>query len=401
VKVKQRPDDFVVEERARIEATDRGTFAVYRLKKRGIGTIEALRAIRRAWRVPARATGFGGLKDRHGATTQWVTIARGPRRNLDQPAFRLTYEGQSPVPMSRTLLLGNRFRIRLRDLSREEAQGVAAGVAAAAGAGLPNYFDDQRFGSLRGGQGFAMRHLLRGDPEAALRAVIAAPSREDRANVRARKEAIRRGWGDWASVLPTLDGSPMRDAIARLAADPHDFLGALAALDREERRILASAWQSSVWNRALVLLLEARLPRDERRTVPGAAGPMIFPRDEMPVDLREASMPLPAAEAFREGVEEAPLAALRAALSEDGLRPEDLRPPPRLGMDLRPTRRPLAFRPEDATASAPVEDDLNPGRFAVDVAFTLGRGQYATLVLKRLTHGFERKKRRRGGRRRG
>jgi tRNA(Glu) U13 pseudouridine synthase TruD len=36
---------------------------------------------------------------------------------------------------------------------------------------MPNYFDDQRFGCLRHGQGFPMRSVLLGDHERALAAV--------------------------------------------------------------------------------------------------------------------------------------------------------------------------------------------------------------------------------------
>ena len=308
--------------------------------------------------------------------------------------------------MARTVLEGNRFRVRVRDLADGEARAVLAGFSAAARAGFPAYFDDQRFGSLRGGGGFAMLHLLRGDPEQALRAVVTTPAKEDRAEVRRRKDAIRRGWGDWESVLPRLAGSPMRAAVLRLAKDPRDFVGALAALDREERRLLASAWQSSVWNRALSKVLEARLPEGERLWLPGAAGPLLFPRGEMPPGLEGKTLPLPAPGAFGEptrAVEGAPdddvdaalRAALLASLDEDGLAPGDLRPPPGLGMDLRPTRRPLVFRPQETSAQGPSPDDLNPGRTCVDLAFTLDRGQYATLILKRLTHGFSKPGRRR------
>ena len=39
---------------------------------------------------------WGGLKDRHAATTQYVSIFRGPRRNFEQPNIRLEYLGQIP-----------------------------------------------------------------------------------------------------------------------------------------------------------------------------------------------------------------------------------------------------------------------------------------------------------------
>jgi tRNA pseudouridine13 synthase len=361
------------------------------MTKRGIGTLEALRAVSRAWRVPSRALGFGGLKDRHGTTTQFVTIPNGPRRNLDEPAFRLTYEGRSDVPMSRTVLEGNDFRVRVRDLSREEADALVERFRAVAESGLPAYFDDQRFGSLRGGGGFAVLHLLRGDAEAALRAVIASPDKADRKNVRERKRAIRDGWGDWGPLLPRLAGSPMRGPVAHLARRPGDFEGAFAALPREERRLLSSAYASSVWNRALVRILEGALPERERVVLRGAAGALVYPKGAMPGGaLGEATLPMPAPTARAD--DPGHQAALEAALADDGLTLDRLRLPPRLGLEFRPTRRPLVFRPGSPRAEPPRPDERNRGRWCVDLAFRLGRGLYATILLKRLTHGLGRER---------
>jgi tRNA pseudouridine13 synthase len=384
VKVKQRPRDFVVEERARLGVSDRGAHAVYLLRKTDIGTLEALRAVRRRWRVPSRALGFGGLKDRHATTVQWVTIPGGPRRNLEEKAFRLTYEGRSDVPMSRMLLEGNRFEIRLRDLSEPEARAVAAALPRLAEGGLPAYFDDQRFGSLRGGGGFAALHLLRGDAERALRAVIASPSREDRAGVRERKRAVARAWGRFEDALPGLEGSPMRAPVLHLARNPGDFVGAFALLDREERALLASAYASSVWNRAVSARVSEATPEEERVVLPGAAGPLVFPRTPGPLRAFDgAVLPLPAPNARAE--DPAWQEALERALEDDGLTLDRLAPKKRLGLAFRATKRPVLFRPIDARASAPLEDDLNPGRRALDLSFALDRGLYATILVKRLT----------------
>jgi tRNA pseudouridine13 synthase len=384
VKVKQSPRDFVVEERARIGVSDRGPHAVYLLRKTDIGTLEALRAVRRRWRVPSREVGFGGLKDRHATTTQWVTIPGGPRRNLEEKAFRLTYEGRSDVPMSRLLLEGNRFRIRLRDLSQAEARAIAARLVEVAASGLPSYFDDQRFGSLRGGGGFAALHLLRGDPEKALRAVIASPGKEDRAQVRDRKRAIAKAWGRFEEALPRLDGSPMRAPVLHLAQHPGDYEGAFALLEREERALLSSAYASSVWNRAVARRVNEATPPEGRVIVPGAAGPLVFPRSPEPLRPFENDvLPLPAPNA-RAG-DPAWQEALERALADDGLTLDRLALPRRLGIAFRATKRPVLFRPEEARASDPLPDDLNRGRFAVDLTFALARGLYATILVKRLT----------------
>ena len=391
MKVKQIPDDFVVDEKSSIRATNEGRFSVYRLKKNGLGTLEALRAISRAWKVPSRALGFGGLKDRYAVTTQWVTLQNGPRKNLDNKAFRLTYEGKSDVPMSRMILEGNGFRIRLRDLSRDEADRVTARFAVVAKEGLPSYFDEQRFGSLRGGGGFAALHLLKGDPESALRAVIGCPSREDRAHVRERKRRIRAHWGEFEGLPEVLEGTPMRAPVLHFVQHPGDWLGAFAMLDREERRLFTSAYASSVWNRAVSTLLGTKIPPADRLVFEGVAGPLVFPR--LPVGpsvskslhpLATTVMPLPAPTAKAEDPEMQ--TALEASLALDGLKLADMRLDKRLGMDFRPTKRDVVFRPTESSVSGPHPDELNPGRLRVDLAFTLARGLYATIILKFLTH---------------
>jgi len=385
MKVKQVPADFVVEERARVRPTDRGPFALYLLRKQGIGTLEALRAVRRAWKVPGRAVGFGGLKDRHAVTTQWVTIPRGPRRNLEESTFRLTYEGQFAQPMSRMLLQGNTFGIRVRDLADAEARTLAARVRDLATHGLPAYFDDQRFGSIRGDVPFAALLLLRGDAEGALRAVLASPAREDRGPVKKRKIALSQAWGRWEEALPHLHGTPTRATVLHLVAHPDDFVGAFATLDREEKALLTSAWASAVWNRALAARVEALVAPDDRLVLPGDAGALVFPKDPAATaGFGTAVMPLPAPNA--RATDPAWQTALETALAADGLRLEQLTFDPRLGLALRATQRPVLFRPDELDVKDPAPDDLNRGRACLDLRFALRPGTYATLLLKRATY---------------
>lgn len=385
MKVKQLPSDFVVEERARLRPTDQGPFALYLLRKEGVGTLEALRAVRRAWKVPGRAVGFGGLKDRHAVTTQWVTIPRGPRRNLEEQAFRLTYEGQCAQPMSRMLLEGNLFRLRIRDLAPAEATTLATRLADLAAHGLPAYFDDQRFGSVRGGGDFAVLLLLRGDAEGALRAAIATPSRADRGPVKKRKAAIARAWGRFEEALPAVAGTPTRPALLHLVARPGDFVGAFAVLDREEKALMASAYASAVWNRAVVARVTELVPEADRLVLPGEAGTLVFPKAPAALEaFRGAVLPLPARKA--RAVDPAWQAALEAALAADGLTLDALDLDPRLAITLRATQRPVLFGPDDLEVAPPVPDDRNPGRTRLDVRFSLRPGTYATLLLKRATY---------------
>src|SRR5919202_1691364 len=97
MKVKQQPDDFRVEELTSVAGGPAGPFAFYRLEKQGWSTPDALAALRRRWRVDVRRLSYGGLKDRHAATVQYLTIFHGPRRNLRHHEVAVEYLGQVPA----------------------------------------------------------------------------------------------------------------------------------------------------------------------------------------------------------------------------------------------------------------------------------------------------------------
>ncbi len=121
MKLKQLPDDFFVEEATAVSPADRGPFALYRLEKRGWSTPDALAALRRRWRIEARRVSYGGLKDRHAWTIQYLTIFHGPARGLHHHDVTVTHLGWTDAPYTSHDIRCNRFRLTLRDLSPEAA----------------------------------------------------------------------------------------------------------------------------------------------------------------------------------------------------------------------------------------------------------------------------------------
>src|SRR5262245_19716120 len=98
MKLEQRPDDFRVEELSSVTPGDTGPFSFYRLEKRGWTTPDALSALRRRWKIDHRRLSYGGLKDRHAHTIQYLTIHNGPERNLTHGTFEVTYLGRVNEP---------------------------------------------------------------------------------------------------------------------------------------------------------------------------------------------------------------------------------------------------------------------------------------------------------------
>jgi len=369
VKVKQQPDDFEVEELSRLKPGVQGPFALYRLHKQGMGTLEAVVALCRAWKVPRRAVAFAGLKDRYGRTAQCVSIRSGPQRNFEGRGFRLNYLGRSLRPAVRGTVAGNRFRIVLRDLCDEQAACVAERALAAEAHGVPDYFDDQRFGSLRGTNGeFVARALLDGDAQKALRLAIASPSRADRSKMKRRRRLLQRKWGDWKALARELDGGT-EQRICRRLAEGAAFEEAYALVDETLRSLHLAAFQSFLFNR----MLRAAVGDGPQHL--GVAGPYVFCEAER-ADLRELSFPLASRDAPAD-------AALDAVLQADGLTRQTLS-----ALPFRPGFRGALFIPRELAVGEPEPDDLNAGRRKLALHFTLRPGSYATMLIKRCTFGF-------------
>jgi len=393
VKLRRRPEDFIVEEASRLaprgRGGDEGPYGLYRLRKRSITTPEAVRRIARAGGIERGRIRYSGLKDRHAITVQFVTIFGKPVGALAGPGFRLTPAGRSARAAGPGEIERNSFRITLRDLSREEATRARERAGAYARSGIPNYFDEQRFGSARATGRFPGELAAHGDWEGALRLIIATSSREDSKDVKRRRRMVDEEWGDWPAVKAKLDRSSERSIVTYLSDHPTDFVGAFDRLPESLRTIVLSAFQSLVWNEVLSGLLRARCARTW--THAGRYDEVAFfePGDENDDDsakaLRDVAIPFPHRATKIRDADAGE--ALEQALSSRGLTLDSFR--------LRGLKKGHFWRGERAAivevggfaAGEPVRDEMNDARWALELRFSLPAGAYATMFIKAATHG--------------
>jgi tRNA pseudouridine13 synthase len=384
MKLKCVPEDFEVEELADVALGD-GPFAVYRLTKRGIGTPEAISSIQRRWKLHRRQISYGGLKDKHAVTRQWVTIHRGPRRDLKQERLALEYQGQSTQPFGPQDILGNRFRIVVRDLAESAAQKLLAQIRSLPSVGVPNYFDDQRFGSLGVSGEFIAKPWCRGNYERALWLAIAEANPHDRPHDREEKRILRESWGKWEACKAALPKSSRRSIVTFLVDHPTDFRRAFALLPVDLRSLYLAAFQSELWNRCLAAWLRERVPAEQLRAIELGTGRFPFPR-ELPdghsEELFAQQLPLPSA---RLHLENGPLLDLyESVLAAEGTALRELRVKyPRDSFFSKGDRAAMLRVSPDVAADA--DDELYAGRRRVTLQFSLPRGAYATIVVKALT----------------
>ena len=85
MKIKQRPEDFVVREGYRFEEDPTGPVFVYRLDKQKVSTLQALERIGKEFAVRRRALSICGLKDKQGRTEQLIGVEGGALGTSEQP----------------------------------------------------------------------------------------------------------------------------------------------------------------------------------------------------------------------------------------------------------------------------------------------------------------------------
>jgi tRNA pseudouridine13 synthase len=387
MKLKQQQDDFQVEEITDIRPASVGPFAFYRLEKRGWSTPDALGAIRRRWHLGPNRLSYGGLKDRHAATVQYLTIHHGPRRGLHHQDVTLHYLGQAAAPYTSQDIVCNRFHLTLRDLPLSDRVEIASRVSRVAAEGTPNYFDDQRFGSVTGEGGeFIARLLVRGQFEEALRLALVASYEHDRGPQKKEKRILAECWGDWPRCKENLQRGHARSLVDYLCVHPGDYRGAIARLRPELRGLYLSAYQSDLWNRMLAHWLRRHCRPEQLQLIALRLGkaPLHCGVDPGQMeDLARLWLPLPSARLHLEPGD-ARSELVQAVLAEEGLELRDLQ--------IRGIREMFFSKGERAALCLPAAftwafeaDDLHAGRDKLTLHFDLGRGCYATMVVKAIT----------------
>jgi tRNA pseudouridine13 synthase len=382
VKLRQKPEDFSVEEECALQPAPSGPHGLYRLWKRGLTTPEAVSRVARAAGVRPSRVAFCGLKDRHAVAVQTVTIAGPTVGGVRGEGFMLAPLGRCDRRASAKEIIGNRFAIRVRDLSDGEAQSLIARAKDYAAVGVPNYFDEQRFGSARSTGVFPGELVLRGDASGALRIVIATCSREDPAAVKRRRRMIADLWGDWRQVSARLGPSMERSAVAHLAAKPGDFAGAFERLPGPLRDMAMSAFQSFLWNEVLSRLVRSRAGSAGAWTHRGRYGEIVFAEPEAGDmgGLAKLVIPFPHKSARPSDPDAA--RTLDEVLAARGLTREAFRLKGYRATRFRKGGRRAFMEVRGLAVEGPIADDLNAGRKAVVLSFGLPAGSYATIFLK-------------------
>ncbi|MFT4842234.1 MAG: tRNA pseudouridine13 synthase [Hyphomicrobiaceae bacterium] len=384
MRLKITPDDFRVRELLEWNEVPNGNFIVHKLHKEKLSTPEALTMIARDGGVQRSSIAFAGLKDRQAVTDQFVTIER-QAVDLKLPNLRLTPVGAMDRPITSKMSQGNAFTIVVRDLRPTEAAALRRSMPSLVKTGFPNYFDDQRFGSLRHGQGFPMLSVLIGDYERALQQLVAEPSPVAITGDVKLKRTLQLRWGDWDACARIARGPAYEPLFEFLIRNPRDFRTALKFVPLRLRVIHAFAYQSFLWNRAVSNLLRVAVKGAQRLRLSTLAGDLIAwkylapEREEKLIGMRT-----PLFGVDGDGGSEPFKKSMIGEMKNAELQRGDFIANEVPGMIWKEEQRDALIKPTNVTDVRIEPDEMHEGNVKVSLQFALPRGAYATMLIKRL-----------------
>lgn len=147
--IKERVEDFYVEEILQPELTEQGEHVWLWVEKKGQNTEFVAEQIAKYACVKPMDVGVSGLKDRWALTRQWFSVYLGKKVEPDWALMGIEgvtvlQHGRSQKKLRRGTHSANKFIIVIRNL--EGAENIENELSNIASHGFPNYFGAQRFG---------------------------------------------------------------------------------------------------------------------------------------------------------------------------------------------------------------------------------------------------------------
>ncbi|WP_257020540.1 tRNA pseudouridine(13) synthase TruD [Carboxydothermus ferrireducens] len=387
MKLKVKPDDFIVKEEIKAPILKEGDFKVYLLEKRYWNTLDALQRIAAENGLRLSEIGYGGRKDRYGHTFQYITVRATKNLTTREKNLKLTLMGYLNSPMSPELIAGNHFEITLRALSGEEGRDLIKRGENVKKYGFPNYFDDQRFGSYDKEQGFFAKKLLLGHLNGALKIYLTSIYPEESKEAKERKRFFMANWGNWSMCLEASKTRVEREIFSLLEKEPKNFAGAINLIPKEQLSLYFAAYQGYLYNN---LLKEVLLNQGiELRAYPGVVDDYLFyltlPKKSfnylksLMLPTAAQKVPFPNEEVRREYFK---------VLEREGLKSGDFNLRKIRKVYFKSFLRPAVVIPEGFHVGNLAKDELYPGKLKLELKFFLPRGSYATMLIKALSVNY-------------
>ncbi len=393
-RIKSRPEDFLVDEIPLYDPCGSGEHIYLYVEKRNLAAMELVGVLAKHFGVRREAIGCAGLKDKLAITRQVVSIHTPGRTSSDFPSIKheniaVLWSDQHNNKLRRGHLKGNRFSIRIREVSPTAVLAAKRVLDKLEKLGVPNRFGEQRFGFL-GNNHLVGAALIRGDFDTATRELFAPDAPPDEDHAKAKDHFLNGRYREAKSFFPP-QARTERSVLSTLESGKKPKQ-AWYNLPSDVRVFYLNAWQSAVFN----AVLDRRLAAGTFASLRAGDLAMkhenraVFAVDQTVLDDSTTAGRLASLEISPSGPMWGPTMA-RASGEIDALEVEALKA---TGVTLEDLQRfatadstPLegARRPLRVPLMYPdVEGGVDEHGSYVRVGFELPRGSFATVVLREI-----------------
>jgi tRNA pseudouridine13 synthase len=260
--IKERIEDFFVEELPLYAPDGVGDHTFFEIQKTGLSTFQAVRSIARALHVPPHSIGYAGLKDAQAIACQVLSVEGIPPETvlaLELPRIRVLWAQRHPRKLKIGHLHGNQFAIRVRAVEPSALPACQAILDVLSQRGVPNRYGPQRFGQ-RGDSARLGRAMVKKDIQGFIQSFLGQPHPNESEKVQVARAQFDAG--RWEQALDLFPGSMAdeRHALQVLLRTRGDYGKAYGSVPKRLKLFLLSAYQSALFNR----VLDARLQSLDR-----------------------------------------------------------------------------------------------------------------------------------------
>ncbi len=380
--IKYSPEDFFVREVLSLEDKPEGNdYAYFIMRKKNLSTIRAIKIVSRRLRISRKRISFAGEKDKKAVTEQVISIYKwNGKKDYDFGNVQLKYIGHYAEPIYLGDLIGNEFRIVLRNVDKEELGLFMYNLDFIRSHGVINYFDDQRFGDIRANNHLIGREMLKRNWEEAVKILLTLTSDRENPKASMARERLRLDWGNFKEALKYFPGwLDVELAVLNSLASGKDYKAALKSLHRRLLKMFIHSYQSLIFNETLSEFIRRKF--QSLFTIETSVGTLFVPREDYSW-LCELTVPIVG---YNTNLSGELGEIIREILSRDEISVDDFffEEQGVSFLSSEGSERKACVRPENLHYDVS-EDEVFKDRKKIVLEFFLPKGSYATMLVKQL-----------------
>jgi tRNA pseudouridine13 synthase len=266
-KLRGRIDDFCVTELfLHPLKKDDGRFTIAEVSARNWETHTLVQELFDRLHVSQKRISFAGTKDKRAYSIQLMSFDQISPEHLSQVNIKdvsLSHLYQSDTPVRIGDLLGNRFKITVRNLESEilpeQIKRLVAPLQTIGG--FPNFYGIQRFGVIRPITHLVGKYIIEGEYEKAVMMYVAHPLPGEHETTFLLREELEKT-RDFSKAFHSYPNALNfeKAMLNKLIQNPEDFVGALHEIPRNLLMMFVNAYQSYLFNKIVSERLRRKLP---------------------------------------------------------------------------------------------------------------------------------------------